>query len=81
MKKLIVTKEYPKGVVVEVENTEEQTSPELQIMGLKQQLEDSDYKALKYAEGWITEEEYAPIKAERQTLRDRINELEETILK
>ena len=81
MKKLIVTKEYLEGVVIQVENTEEQISPELQIMDLKQQLEDSDYKALKYAEGWITEEEYAPIKAERQTLRDKINELEETILK
>ena len=36
----------------------------------------SDYKAIKYAEGLITAEEYEPIKAERQSLRDRINELE-----
>lgn len=50
---------------------------EAEIMSLKQQLSDSDYKAIKYAEGWLTEEEYTPIKAERQALRDRINELEE----
>jgi hypothetical protein len=46
------------------------------IEELKQQLFASDYKALKYAEGWISAEEYAPIKAERQALRDEINELE-----
>lgn len=47
-----------------------------QIESLKQQLADSDYKALKYAEGWINEEEYAPIKAERQRIRDEINRLQ-----
>lgn len=49
------------------------------IADLKQQLCDTDYKAIKYAEGWLTEEEYAPIKEERQTLRNRINDLEEEI--
>lgn len=48
-----------------------------QIESLKQQLADSDYKALKYAEGWINEEEYAPIKAERQRIRDEINRLQQ----
>ena len=47
-----------------------------QILGLKIQLSDTDYKAIKYAEGWLTDEEYAPIKAERQALRDKINALE-----
>lgn len=47
-----------------------------QIMFLKEELAASDYKAIKYAEGLITAEEYEPIKAERQALRDRINELE-----
>lgn len=50
--------------------------PKLQIIGLKQQLQQSDYKAIKYAEGLLTEEEYAPIKAERQRMRDEINRLE-----
>lgn len=51
------------------------SAPE-QIVILKQQLANTDYKAIKYAEGWITEADYAPIKAERQALRDQINALE-----
>ena len=39
-------------------------------------LADTDYKALKYAEGQLTDEEYAPTKAQRQVWRGRINELE-----
>ena len=59
-----------------------ESSPEYklsQIQGLKEQLSASDYKAIKFAEGWITEEEYAPIRAARQALRDEINRLEETL--
>ena len=48
----------------------------LEITQLKKQLSDTDYKAIKYAEGQISEEEYASVKAERQGYRDRINELE-----
>lgn len=47
-----------------------------EIADLKQQLRDTDYQAIKYAEGFISEEEYAPIKAQRQAWRERINELE-----
>lgn len=50
-----------------------------QIMELKQQLAQTDYKAIKYAEGWISEADYAPIKAERQTIREEINRLESEI--
>ena len=50
-----------------------------QITELKAQLSASDYKAIKYAEGWISETDYAPIKAERQALRDQINALEATL--
>ncbi len=53
-----------------------QIPKEQQIAELKAQLQSTDYKAIKYAEGWLTEEEYTPIKAERQAIRDRINELE-----
>ncbi|MBO5854373.1 MAG: hypothetical protein J6Q61_06520 [Bacteroidales bacterium] len=48
----------------------------LQIEILKHKLQQTDYKAIKYAEGWISEEEYAPIKAERQAIREEINRLE-----
>jgi hypothetical protein len=48
---------------------------------LKSELASTDYKAIKYAEGWLTEEEYAPIKAERQAIRDEINALEAQVEK
>lgn len=50
-----------------------------QILQLKQQLAKTDYKAIKYSEGWLSAEEYAPIKAERQALREKINRLEQKI--
>lgn len=50
-----------------------------QIQTLKAELTATDYKAIKYAEGLISEADYAPIKAERQALRDRINELEKEL--
>ena len=49
------------------------------ISTLKEQLSATDYKAIKYAEGWISEDDYAPVKALRQALRERINMLEQTI--
>lgn len=51
-------------------------TPMLKILDLKNQLQQTDYKAIKYAEGWLTEEEYAEVKAERQQIRDEINRLE-----
>ena len=50
---------------------------DLEIHSLKQMLADTDYQAIKYAEGWLTEAEYAEIKKQRQAWRERINELEE----
>lgn len=47
-----------------------------QIGELKAKLGKSDYKTLKYFEGELTAEEYAPIKAERHLWRSKINELE-----
>lgn len=44
---------------------------------LRTLLAESDYKAIKYAEGWITAEDYAEVKAQRQAWRDEINELEQ----
>ena len=48
----------------------------LEITQLKKALSDTDYKAIKYAEGQISESEYSAIRAERQGYRDRINYLE-----
>lgn len=47
-----------------------------EIFTLKRMLSETDYKAIKYAEGMIAEEEYAPIREQRQSARDRINYLQ-----
>lgn len=49
---------------------------EARVRLLKQKLSDTDYQAIKFSEGWFTEGEFAPMKAYRQSLRDKINELE-----
>lgn len=73
--------EIKNGVLVNRDKTADKIIAEnkLKIEELKAQLAETDYKAIKYAEGFISEEEYAPIKAERQAMRDRINELEKII--
>lgn len=43
---------------------------------LKKQLLITDYQAIKYAEGQISEQDYAPIKQQRQAWRDEINALQ-----
>ena len=49
------------------------------ISNLKSLLRNTDYQAIKYAEGQLTEEEYTPIKAQRQEWRNEINLLESKI--
>ena len=51
----------------------------IKILNLKRQLQETDYKAIKHSEGWLTEEEYAETKAERQRIRDEINRLEQEL--
>ena len=46
------------------------------IAELKSLLKATDYQAIKYVEGFISETDYAPIKAQRQAWRDEINALE-----
>ena len=46
------------------------------IAELKDLLDSSDYKLLKYTDGDMTEEEYAPIRQQRHAWRVKINELE-----
>ena len=50
-----------------------------EIAELKANLWATDYQAIKYAEGLISEADYAPIKEQRQAWRDRINLLEQTL--
>jgi hypothetical protein len=75
--KTYVNGEYIEMTEEEILEIEEQKpSPEQQILELKQMLDDTDYQAIKYAEGWFTDEEYASVKAQRQAWRDEINRLE-----
>ena len=65
------------GKVVAVERVAtEEEKIQIQIEELKALLEATDYQAIKFAEGILTAEEYAPIKAQRQAWRDEINMLE-----
>ena len=50
-----------------------------EIIELKKYLSDTDYKAIKYAEGEITESDYQEVKSQRHDARVRINELESLI--
>lgn len=59
--------------------TEEQKIKNTKIAELKYKLMQTDYQAIKYAEGQLSEEEYAPIKAQRQAWRDEINVLEQQL--
>ena len=46
------------------------------ISEIKAKLSETDYQAIKYAEGFISEADYVQIKAPRQAWRDEINALE-----
>lgn len=46
------------------------------IYHLKKKLAATDYKAIKYAEGELTESEFAPIREDRRKCRTEINAYE-----
>lgn len=50
-----------------------------EIFELKEELQRTDYKAIKYAEGVMTDEEYQQTGIQRQAWRKRINDLERMI--
>ena len=50
-----------------------------EIFELKEELNRTDYRAIKYAEGVLTDEEYQETGIQRQVWRKRINELEKLI--
>lgn len=49
---------------------------ESEINGYKILLEQTDYKALKHADGVLPDEEWEPVKAQREELRAKINACE-----
>lgn len=63
-----------------IEQAEEERATKLaRIAELKRLLSDSDYKALKFVEGYISVEDYAETKLARQSWRNEINDLENQI--
>ena len=59
-------------------NRSAEVSVDAQINELKERLSQTDYQSIKYAEGLISEEDYATVKAERQGWRNEINRLQMT---
>lgn len=74
---VITDTENPYGIefAIAVEYSAEQKQAFHEICECKRYLNKTDYQAIKYAEGAISEEEYAPIKERRAQARARINEL------
>lgn len=50
-----------------------------EITALKGLLSDTDYKALKHADGVMSDEEYESVKVQREEWRRLINEYEEKV--
>ena len=71
---IVDTGEYYEVVEVPAPTQEELNA--IEIERLKAELASTDYKCLKYVDGALSESEYAEVKAYRQSLRARINELE-----
>ena len=53
----------------------------MKIEFLRNQLRLTDYQAIKYAEGELTEQEFLPMKENRKIWRVEINSLENELLK
>lgn len=52
-----------------------------QITQCLDELRSTDYMAIKYAEGELSESDYAPIREKRRMCRQLINELEQELAK
>ena len=63
------------------ENEIKKQNLEKEITKTKELLSNTDYMTLKYVDGLYTDEEYQPIKENREHLRKRINSLEEELSK
>ena len=57
---------------------EEQKKQMMRINELKTYLTNTDYQAIKYSDGAISEEDYAPIREQRKQARAEINRIEES---
>lgn len=74
---LTAHKENIAAIKAEDEKRKRKTAIREQIKVLKYNLEHTDYKQAKWLDGALSEEDYAPIRVQRQEWRNKINELEE----
>lgn len=63
--------------VVPIPEPTQEDKDAAEIERLKAELAATDYKCLKYVDGALSESEYAEVRAYRQELRNKINQLEE----
>ncbi len=63
--------------IEEVQKIIEMEEKRRKIKEYKELLSSSDYKAMKFAEGETSKEDYEPIKKQRKEWRNLINKLEE----
>lgn len=71
---------YNIDFAIGLEYDEVQRAAADEIKKCKRQLKDTDYKAIKFSDGAITEEEYAPVREQRAEWRARINEIESSFI-
>lgn len=67
------TDSYPEGSAIVRTYDEEVWN---RIIELKKFLADSDYQSLKHSDGALSDEEYEPVRLQRQAWRDEINSLQ-----
>ena len=72
----LVIRDYTEAEITAQRAKRERQTICRQIISLKTKLKETDYQAIKYAEGQLSEEKYAVMKAQRQAWRDEINTLE-----
>lgn len=74
------------GKLVEYKKTKEDLTVEArqkiqdEVGRIKSLLSGTDYKAIKYAEGELSEEDFSPIREQRREWRNQINELEKLLI-
>ena len=70
-------RKYVDGVYSDMTDSEVQQANKMsdreEIRRLKRRLAETDYFAIKFLEGCLSEEKFAAIKAERKKIREKIN--------
>lgn len=79
MREGIIVKDGIFSVFLEYEK-EEYKEKKAVILSNQKKLNDTDYMAIKYAEGALTDEEYEAAKAQRKAWRKEINDMEAQIV-